>query len=138
MTTDMQSPEILKEQVRLKYGQLAEQNRSCCGPDAGACMGESYEGIDGYEADSDLSLGCGLPTEFANLQAGETVLDLGSGAGVDAFVARRTVGAEGRVLGVDLTKAMIEKARRTAGGRSSGGRIICGLRLRRHSERSVY
>ena len=116
MMRQLQSPDTLKEHVRTKYGRLAEENLSCCTPDAdtGACMSEGYGDIDGYEPDSDLSLGCGLPTEYANLQPGETVLDLGSGAGVDAFVARRAVGSEGRVLGVDMTKAMVEKARRNA------------------------
>ncbi len=106
----------LKTHIRDKYARLAETDASCCGTDAGsACMSESYAGIDGYEAAADLSLGCGLPTEIAALQPGETVLDLGSGAGVDAFVARRAVGAKGHVLGVDFTPAMVEKARRNAG-----------------------
>ncbi len=112
--------ETLKTQVREKYHRLAEgaegAESSCCGAGAGgACMSESYAGIDGYAAEADLSLGCGLPTEHARLQSGETVLDLGSGAGVDAFVARGAVGPEGRVVGVDFAEAMVEKARRNAG-----------------------
>lgn len=68
MAIDIVSSDTLKERVREKYGRLAEQNLSCCAPnaDAGVCMSESYAGIDGYEMDSDLSLGCGLPTEYAN------------------------------------------------------------------------
>lgn len=114
--------EDLKERVRRKYAAIAEgAGASCCGPsgcgpDAGTTyMGESYAATAGYDAEADLGLGCGLPTEAAALQPGETVLDLGSGAGVDAFVARRLVGAEGRVLGVDMTPAMVDKARRNAG-----------------------
>jgi SAM-dependent methyltransferase len=77
-------------------------------------VGDAYDNVEGYVADADLSLGCGLPTEYANLQPGQTVLDLGSGAGLDAFVARRIVGETGHVLGVDMTPEMIDKARDNA------------------------
>jgi ubiquinone/menaquinone biosynthesis C-methylase UbiE len=77
-------------------------------------MSARYDTLDGYAADADLGLGCGLPTEAANLQPGERVIDLGAGAGLDAFVARRAVGAEGYVLGVDMTPEMVEKARANA------------------------
>lgn len=77
-------------------------------------MSERYDTLDGYADDADLGLGCGLPTEMADLQSGERVIDLGSGAGLDAFVARRAVGAEGYVLGVDMTPEMIKKARANA------------------------
>lgn len=125
MTT---SSDALKTQVREKYGEIAETNSSCCAPSDSeevvlgcapsasddVCVSESYADIDGYSPDADLGLGCGIPTEFARLQPGERVIDLGSGAGLDAFVARRTVGAEGFVLGVDMTEAMVEKARANA------------------------
>jgi SAM-dependent methyltransferase len=74
-------------------------------------IGDEYDGVEGYVAEADLKLGCGVPTDLADLQPGEIVLDLGSGAGLDAFVARRIVGAEGRVEGVDVTPEMVEKAR---------------------------
>ena len=85
---------------------------SCCGTD-GADPGdfaEDYSQLDGYDPDADYGLGCGLPTESALIKAGDTVLDLGSGAGNDVFVARKAVGENGKVIGIDMTKAMIEKA----------------------------
>lgn len=122
------SADALKAQVREKYGQMAEANTSCCAPSdseevasgcapsdsEAACMSESYDAVEGYTPEADLGLGCGLPTELAQIQPGERVIDLGSGAGLDAFVARRTVGAEGFVLGVDMTEQMVEKARQNA------------------------
>ena len=75
---------------------------------------DQYDHLDGYVADADLGLGCGLPTEFAKIRKGDTVVDLGSGAGNDVFVARHETGDDGRVIGVDFTPAMIEKARRNA------------------------
>lgn len=133
MTTSTATPtaEELKAIVREKYTQIAQQPRdqnaaSCCG--IGGCepattangepvyniMAEDYTQQDGYVPDADLGLGCGLPTEFAGIQPGHVVLDLGSGAGNDAFIARRIVGEQGKVLGVDFTPAMIEKARANA------------------------
>ena len=73
-------------------------------------MAEDYTALSGYVADADLALGCGLPTEFAQMQPGDTVVDLGSGAGNDAFIARSIVGASGRVIGIDMTGPMLEKA----------------------------
>ena len=112
----------IKQVVREKYGQIARgPGGGCCGP-GGACgelaagsFAESYETLDGYVPEADLGLGCGLPTEGAFIRAGETVLDLGSGAGNDAFVARSLVGPGGRVIGVDMVPAMVEKARANAG-----------------------
>ena len=78
-------------------------------------IGDAYDGVSGYMAEADLGLGCGLPVEHAGLAPGQTVLDLGAGAGLDAFVARREVGAEGRVIGVDMTPEMVSKARDNAG-----------------------
>lgn len=111
-----ETAEEIKATVREKYGQIAVESGSCCGPTSCGCgdtslVGDAYQDIEGYVADADLSLGCGLPTEHANLQAGQTVLDLGSGAGLDAFVARKIVGEEGRIIGVDMTPEMITKAR---------------------------
>ena len=119
------SPDSLKQTVREKYADVARKNQeasSCCGPSPQACcesaginsLADSYAGIEGYAQEADLGLGCGLPTQFAQLQEGQTVLDLGSGAGNDCFIARREVGASGKVLGVDFTPEMNERARRNA------------------------
>lgn len=114
----------LKELVKEKYGQIAEQSKgmnesSCCG--ATGCstidytvMADDYTKLDGYAPDADLGLGCGLPTEFAKIKEGDTVVDLGSGAGNDAFVARSITGEEGKVIGIDFTEKMIEKAKLNA------------------------
>jgi arsenite methyltransferase len=117
--------ENAKEIVKEKYGQIALQSKeanesSCCG--ATGCCGdvdytifsENYDTLKGYNPDADLGLGCGIPTEFARIKAGDTVIDLGSGAGNDCFVARALVGQSGLVIGVDMTEAMIEKARENA------------------------
>lgn len=103
----------LKEQVRSKYRQIAREGSMGCGCGS-ASFSEGYDTVEGHEAGADLGLGCGLPTEHANLAPGQTVLDLGSGAGVDAFVARRIVGETGRVLGVDFSPEMNERARENA------------------------
>lgn len=120
----MQTEEQLKEIVRKKYSEIALQDKtdnmaSCCG--AGGCstevyniMSEDYTTLNGYNADADLGLGCGLPTQFAKIQKGDTVVDLGSGAGNDCFIARHETGESGKVIGVDFTPAMIEKARANA------------------------
>jgi arsenite methyltransferase len=119
----------LKKLVREKYGQISSQSpkqnaQSACGCGTSCCepademdytvMAESYDNVEGYVEDADLSLGCGLPTQFAHMESGMTVVDLGSGAGNDAFVARREVGASGRVIGIDFTPEMIKKARANA------------------------
>lgn len=107
----------IKENVKEAYTRVANSGTGCgCGPTA--CdspeqdwtLSESYATVDGYEADADYALGCGIPTEHAKIKKGDTVLDLGSGAGNDVFVARRIVGDSGHVIGVDMTEAMIEKA----------------------------
>jgi arsenite methyltransferase len=113
--------EDLKLLVKEKYGEIAEQSNqqssSCCGTSS-CCSGvdyaafsESYENQNGYSPDADLNLGCGIPTEYANIKTGDTVIDLGSGAGNDCFVARALTGETGKVIGVDMTEAMINKAR---------------------------
>ena len=120
----MQSSEEIKQVVKEKYGEIAKASKSsgCCGPTC--CGGEEskivgytvmqdeYDHLDGYVADADLGLGCGLPTEHAGIKKGDTVLDLGSGAGNDVFVARALVGDEGKVLGLDMTEEMIAKAKK--------------------------
>jgi SAM-dependent methyltransferase len=120
----MTTNEQLKELVKEKYGQIALQDKaenasSCCG--AGGCstevyniMSEDYTTMQGYNPDADLGLGCGLPTQFANIKKGDTVIDLGSGAGNDCFIARHETGESGKVIGIDFTTAMIEKARANA------------------------
>lgn len=110
--------------VRTKYAEIATQDKetnasSCCG--AGGCstevyniMTDDYTGLKGYAPDADLGLGCGLPTQFAGIKPGDTVLDLGSGAGNDCFIARHETGADGRVIGVDFTPEMVAKAKANA------------------------
>lgn len=120
-----QTSEQLKRLVKEKYEQIATQSKSeneasCCGASCGcgtidyAIMADDYSKLEGYNADADLGLGCGLPTQFAMIKPGDTVVDLGSGAGNDAFVARSIVGENGKVIGIDLTDKMIEKARANA------------------------
>ena len=111
----------LREIVRQKYAEIAKKplsecSTACCEaeeqPEVDYSMiGDAYDGAGGYVADADLGLGCGLPVEHAGLRPGQTVLDLGSGAGLDVFVARDEVGADGHVIGVDMTAEMILKAR---------------------------
>lgn len=120
----MNTEKDLKEIVRQKYSEIALQNKatnqsSCCG--AGGCstevyniMSDDYSAVEGYNADADLGLGCGLPTQFARIKKGDTVIDLGSGAGNDCFVARHETGETGRVIGIDFTPAMVEKAKANA------------------------
>lgn len=108
--------EQIKEIVRQKYTEVVVKNSGsccdplCCSPNADSPFKESYDHLDGYEPDADYGLGCGIPTDTALIKEGQTVLDLGSGAGNDVFVARNLVGEKGQVFGVDMTEAMIEKA----------------------------
>ena len=120
----MNTNEQIKEMVKQKYSEIALQDKetnasSCCG--AGGCstevyniMSEEYDELNGYNPDADLGLGCGLPTNFAKIKKGDTVVDLGSGAGNDCFVARAETGETGKVIGIDFTEAMIDKARTNA------------------------
>jgi len=112
----MQTSKEVKEIVKEKYGAIAKQSQSCCcGSKNNKIVGytimkDDYDNLNGYVADADLGLGCGLPTEFADIKEGDTVVDLGSGAGNDVFVARAIVGDSGKVIGIDMTEEMIEKA----------------------------
>ena len=120
----MNNEQEVKKLVKEKYGEIAGQSKqqndaSCCGAtdccdSVYSIMSEDYARLEGYVPDADLGLGCGIPTQFAKITEGQTVIDLGSGAGNDAFVARRYAGASGKVIGVDFTEAMIEKARANA------------------------
>ncbi|HVG42311.1 MAG TPA: arsenite methyltransferase [Chitinophagaceae bacterium] len=121
----METVEQVKELVKQKYSEIALQDKemnqsSCCG--SGCCttevyniMADDYAQVNGYNPDADLGLGCGLPTQFAKIKKGDVVIDLGSGAGNDAFIARAETGESGKVIGIDFTPAMIEKARQNNG-----------------------
>ncbi len=120
----MKTEAEIKELVRQKYSEIALQDKttnesSCCG--AGGCstevyniMTDDYTDLKGYNPDADLGLGCGLPTQFAVIKKGDVVIDLGSGAGNDCFVARSEAGESGKIIGIDFTEAMINKARQNA------------------------
>lgn len=120
----MNTEQNIKEMVKQKYSEIALQDKesnasSCCG--AGSCstevyniMSEEYDDLEGYNPDADLGLGCGLPTAFAKIKKGDTVIDLGSGAGNDCFVARAETGETGKVIGIDFASPMIDKARANA------------------------
>src|ERR1700709_212312 len=120
----METQDQLKELVKQKYAEIALQDKetnqsSCCG--SGCCstevyniMSDDYTTLEGYNADADLGLGCGLPTQFASIRKGDVVIDLGSGAGNDAFIARHETGETGKVIGIDFTPAMIDRARQNA------------------------
>ena len=121
MNNDSQIKLLVKE----KYSEIANQSKeqnltSCCG--ATGCgtsevyniMADDYSTLEGYNPEADLGLGCGLPTEFAKIKEGDTVIDLGSGAGNDAFIARRLTGEKGKVIGIDFTEAMIARAKENA------------------------
>jgi len=123
----MKSDAALKEIVRQKYAEIAAQDKetnmsSCCG--SGGCstevyniMSDDYTTLEGYHPDADLGLGCGLPTQFAQIKKGDVVIDLGSGAGNDCFIARHETGETGKVIGIDFTPEMISKARMNAEAR---------------------
>ena len=119
-----------KELVKQRYSELAVnsdslQSKCCCGTNPAApskktftIMSEVYTELKGYEKDADLGVGCGIPTEYANIKIGNTVVDLGSGAGNDCFIARAEVGESGQVIGIDFSPQMIKKAQRNATKRS--------------------
>ena len=118
----MSTNQELKEMVKDRYSKIAEQSKQqnessccggtdCCGSIDYTVFAEDYTKLKGYNPDADLGLGCGLPTEFAQIKPGDTVVDLGSGAGNDVFIAREITGDKGKVIGIDFTDVMIEKAR---------------------------
>ncbi|MBC6109867.1 arsenite methyltransferase [Pedobacter fastidiosus] len=112
--------ETIKAEIKKSYGDIAKGNIQvgCCSTDTACCttaefsntMTEDYTNVTDYQKDADLSLGCGIPTEIANIHEGDTVIDLGSGAGNDVFIARRIVGEAGRVIGIDMTPEMVIRA----------------------------
>lgn len=120
----MKTNEEIKQVVKEIYSQIAQQSKpenasSCCG--VGGCstvdysiFSEDYTKLEGYNPDADLALGCGIPTQFAGIKKGDTVVDLGSGAGNDCFVARAITGETGKIIGIDMTETMINKARENA------------------------
>jgi SAM-dependent methyltransferase len=124
MTTNKQTPQQLKETVKEKYNLISQQSAdynasSCCGSGVASqevynIMTDDYSTVQGYNKDADLGLGCGLPTQFARIKQGDTVIDLGSGAGNDCFVARHKTGPKGKVLGIDFAESMISEARTNA------------------------
>src|SRR5688500_9131930 len=120
----METTENIKESVRRKYTEIALQEKEtnaasccgsgCCSTDVANIMNDDYSKLEGYNPDADLGLGCGLPTQFAKIKKGDVVVDLGSGAGNDCFIARHETGETGKVIGIDFTEAMIELARKNA------------------------
>ncbi len=120
----MQTDNAIKKMVREKYSEIALQDKttnasSCCG--SGCCstelyniMTDDYSTLEGYVQDADLGLGCGLPTQFAKIRKGDVVIDLGSGAGNDCFIARNETGEAGKVIGIDMTETMISLATKNA------------------------
>src|SRR5512146_2262322 len=115
----MQSPEEIKQVVKEKYGEIAAKNQQGCGCGCNSksskivgytVMQDEYDHLEGYVPEADLGLGCGVPTEFAGIKEGDTVVELGSGAGNDVFVARSIVGESGQLIGLDFTSEMIDKA----------------------------
>ena len=121
----MQNEQAIKQAVKEKYSEIAEQSTAqnaasccgattCCSDDVYNIMADDYSQLEGYHEHANLGLGCGLPTAFAKIKEGDTVIDLGSGAGNDCFIARATVGEKGKVIGIDFTEKMIDKARDNA------------------------
>ncbi len=119
----MNEKEILRQTVRRQYGQRAQEGGSCCGNAQACCgsssststrLGYSPQQLDSIPRGADLGLGCGNPTAMASLKPGEVALDLGAGAGIDCFLAAQLVGDSGHIIGVDMTAAMIDRARENA------------------------
>ena len=112
----------VKEYVKKKYGEIARTEGSCCtgcgcgspGTDAALRIGYSEEDLRSIPGASSMGLGCGNPVALACLKKGETVLDLGSGGGIDVFLAAKKVGSKGKAIGIDMTEEMVNRARATA------------------------
>ena len=125
-TLTLNDNQAKKELVKQRYSELALnadelKGKCCCGTNPAApskkvytIMSENYSHLKGYESDADLGVGCGLPTQYAGIKEGDIVLDLGSGAGNDCFIARAETGESGKVIGIDFSLQMIEKARKNA------------------------
>ena len=119
-------PKKMKKAIKERYGKIASEGGSCCGPKTVSCgctggsnvaskmIGYSDSELGSLPEGTDLGLGCGNPTALSSIKEGETVLDLGSGAGIDCFLAAQKVGKKGKVLGVDMTSEMLQKARENA------------------------
>ena len=128
--------EDIRQAVRQRYARAATEAESCCGPsccgggdtaeETAHAIGYSAEALKDLPSDANLGLGCGNPTAIASLREGQTVLDLGSGAGIDCFLASREVGPSGKVIGVDMTPEMIARARANA---TKGGYTNVEFRL---------
>jgi len=113
----MTTEEMIKEHIKDKYGKIATKGTQGCGCNCGCgdtqyfdMMQDDYNTVAGYEPVADLNLGCGIPTEFAGIKESDIVLDLGSGAGNDVFIASKIVGEKGKVFGLDMTEEMVDKA----------------------------
>jgi SAM-dependent methyltransferase len=126
---DEETQETMRAAVRQRYGQVAKERSSCCSSSCCApasevsrALGYSSKELAGVPEGANLGLGCGNPQALAALREGETVLDLGAGAGLDCFLAAKEVGARGRVIGVDMTPEMVTKAR--ANARKAGAHNI--------------
>ena len=125
----MKTEQEVRSEVQEAYGEIVAARGSCCGPtgcgptDASLTIGYTEEQLRSIPESADLGLGCGNPTALANIKEGEVVVDLGSGAGLDAFVAARNVGESGRVIGVDMTPQMLRSARDAASENGLAGRV---------------
>ena len=106
--------ERVRKIVREGYTKIAKRESCCCSPSASKEIGYDEEELKSIPEGADLALGCGNPVAFASLKEGETILDLGSGAGIDCFLAAKKVGETGKIIGVDMTPEMIDKARKNA------------------------
>ena len=110
----MENNKNIKPIVMESYKKIAVESSNCCGDNISKSIGYSEEELETVPKDSNLGLGCGNPQLIANICEGETVLDLGSGAGFDCFLASKKVGDIGQVIGVDMTFEMVTKARKNA------------------------
>lgn len=125
----MQTQDNVKEMVKQKYSAIALQDKEtnssaccgsgCCSSEVSTIMADDYNELEGYNPAADLGLGCGLPTQFAKIKKGDVVIDLGSGAGNDAFIALHETGETGKVIGIDFSTPMIERAKKNAEARGA-------------------